>query len=225
MAEQYTNIRVVLDKITRHPLLTDITLEAAVDYCVDFMRIVGVPKMFEDKTQKIRLKDYKGILPVDWVETNQIKYEGTPMRSSTDTFHMSTNKDGGADRTFVVQGNYIHTTEETGEIEISYKGIATDADGYPMLPDNSNFTRALEQYIKLQYFTILFDLGKISGAVYSNTQQQYAWAVGSCTTDMLRLDLSKAESFFNSFRTLLPRVNEFHNSFKNNGSRERLKQY
>ena len=41
MAQQYTNIRIVLDRVMRHPLLRDMTLETAVDYCVDFIREMG----------------------------------------------------------------------------------------------------------------------------------------------------------------------------------------
>ena len=49
MAERYTNIRVILDKLLRNPLLQDLNLETAIDYTVDFMRIVGTPAIFENK--------------------------------------------------------------------------------------------------------------------------------------------------------------------------------
>ena len=66
MAEQYSSIKLILDKILRHPLMQDITLETAVDYCVDFMRIVGTPSIFEEKTEIIRVKEYRAILPCDY---------------------------------------------------------------------------------------------------------------------------------------------------------------
>lgn len=53
-----------------------------------------------------------------------------------------------------------------------------DKDGYPMIPENSAFIKALELYIKKAWFTILFDMGKISQGVLFNTQQEYAWAAG-----------------------------------------------
>ena len=53
MAQQYTNIRIVLDRVMRHPLLRDMTLETAVDYCVDFIREMGVPDIYFDKTEEI----------------------------------------------------------------------------------------------------------------------------------------------------------------------------
>jgi hypothetical protein len=40
-----------------------------------------------------------------------------------------------------------------------------DDEGYPLLPDEPTFLRALELYIKKQWFTILFDMNKISPAV------------------------------------------------------------
>lgn len=39
-----------------------------VDYAVDFMRIMGVPDMFEKKTAVIDIKKYKGKLPCDYYD-------------------------------------------------------------------------------------------------------------------------------------------------------------
>lgn len=230
MAEQYSSIKLILDKILRHPLMQDITLETAVDYCVDFMRIVGTPGIFEEKTEIIRVKEYRATLPCDYYQVIQIrKVGGASFRYSTDSFHMSECKHdykrGVNDLTYKIQGNIIYTSIEDGDIEISYEAIATDEDGYPLIPDNSSFTRALELYIKKKQFTVLFDLGEISPAVLQNVQQEYAWAVGDCESEFNRLSIDKAESFFNSWRTLIIRDGEHRTGFKNNGSKERLKLY
>ena len=228
MAESYTNIRLILDKIMRHPLMRDISLETAVDYTVDFMKIVGVPSMFMEKTEIVEVKNYRAKLPCDYYQMIQVrKINGPTFRYSSDSFHMSECKDNNkrdlADLTYKIQGNLIYTSIEEGEIELSYEAIATDSEGYPLLPDNSSFTRALELYIKKQWFTILFDLGKISPAVLQNVQQEYAWAVGDCQTEFNRLSIDKAESFYNSWRTLLLRDTEHRTGFRNNGTKERLK--
>jgi hypothetical protein len=55
---------------------------------------------------------------------------------------------GSKDLTYKIQGNFIYTSFEEGEIEVSYQAIATDEQGFPLIPDNSSFTRALELYIK-----------------------------------------------------------------------------
>lgn len=228
MAEQYTNIRLILDKIMRHPLMQDISFETVVDYTVDFMRIVGVPNMFMEKTAIIEIEKYRAMLPCDYHQMIQVrKINGPAFRYSSDSFHMSECKDfndrGLADLTYKIQGNVIYTSIESGEVEISYEAIATDDEGYPLLPDNSSFTRALGLYIKKEYFTMLFELGKIQPVVFNQVLQDYAWAVGDCQTEFNRLSIDKAESFYNSWRTLILRDTEHRVGFTNNGTKERLK--
>lgn len=226
MAEKYVNIKIILDRLMKHPLLQDLSLETVVDYTVDFMRIVGVPKMFYNKVEVITIQDYRAALPCDLHEVIQIrsnKNKEISFRSTTDTFHISDCKNTSYDLTYKIQGDIIYTSIKEGELELSYKAILIDEDGYPMLPDNSSFFRALELYIKKQWFTILFDLNKISPNTLSNTQQEYAWAVGDCQTEFNRLSLDEAESFYNSWRTLIIRDSEHKNNFTNNGSKERIK--
>lgn len=220
MAEQYINIKVILDKILRHPLMQDLSLETAVDYTIDFMRIVGMPRMFTEKVIRITVDKYRALLPCDYYQTIQVRIPGGhALVYSTDSFHMS-NK--GNSSTYKIQGNIIYTSIESGELELAYLAVSTDEDGYPLLPDNSSFTRALELYIKKQWFTILFDLGKITPAVLQNTQQEYAWAVGDCQSEFNRMSIDQMEAFSNSWRTMILRDHQHSSGFIGNGSRQTL---
>ena len=220
MAEQYINIKVVLDRILRHPLMQDLSLETAVDYTIDFMRIVGMPRMFTEKVVRITIDKYRALLPCDYYQTIQVRIPGGhALVYSTDSFHMN-NK--GNSSTYKIQGNIIYTSIESGELELAYLAISTDADGYPLLPDNSSFTRALELYIKKQWFTILFDLGKITSAVLQNTQQEYAWAVGDCQSEFNRMSIDQMEAFSNSWRTMILRDHQHSSGFIGDGSRQTL---
>ena len=220
MAEQYINIKVVLDRILRHPLMQDLSLETAVDYTIDFMRIVGMPRMFTEKVVRITIDKYRALLPCDYYQTIQVRIPGGhALVYSTDSFHMD-NK--GNSSTYKIQGNIIYTSIESGELELAYLAISTDADGYPLLPDNSSFTRALELYIKKQWFTILFDLGKITSAVLQNTQQEYAWAVGDCQSEFNRMSIDQMEAFSNSWRTMILRDHQHSSGFIGDGSRQTL---
>ena len=223
MAEQNTSIKIVLDKALRHPLMQDLSLETAVDYAVDFMRIVGVPSMFSEKVIYLKVDNYRAKLPCDYYKVIQVRPKGRPaLIASTDSFFM-----GGRYRdesnTYKIQGNIIYTSLEDDTLELAYLAIETDKDGYPLIPDNSSFTRALELYIKKQWFTILFDLGKISPNVLQNTQQEYAWAVGDCMTEFNRLSIDEMEAFSNSWRTMILRDHQHASGFANNGTRQTLK--
>ena len=220
MAESYISIKYILDKIMQHPLMQDISLEQVVDMSISFMRIVGMPRMFTEKVVRITIDKYRALLPCDYYQTIQVRIPGGPaLVYSTDSFHMS-NK--GNSSTYKIQGNIIYTSIESGELELAYLAISTDADGYPLLPDNSSFTRALELYIKKQWFTILFDLGKITSAVLQNTQQEYAWAVGDCQSEFNRMSIDQMEAFSNSWRTMILRDHQHSSGFIGDSSRQTL---
>ena len=230
MAQQYTNIRLVLDKVMRHPLMRDLTLETAVDYCVDFMRLVGVPEMFEEKDAVIKIDDYRGKLPCDYYDVIQVRsckstgvQNKIAYRYATDSFHLSKSHDGDTDRTYKIQNNMIFTSRKDEDVEMAYRAIAVDEEGYPKIIDNADFIRALQMYIKKEWFTTLNDLGRLSQQAYQQCLQEYAWAVGCCESEFQRMTIDKAESFFASFRTLLMRPYEHQHGFKNDGIQERLK--
>lgn len=190
-----------------------------------------MPPMFIEKTQELEIKDYRAKLPCDFHEMIQVRtnhekcghYVGGVFRYSTDNFHMSDVKHESPDYTYKIQGSVIYTSLKEGTIEISYRAIAVDDEGYPLIPDKSSFTRALELYIKKQCFTILFDLGKINQAVYQNVCQEYAWAVGQAQSDLIRPSIDEMQSITNALNTLIPRVNEQSKGFITDGSMERIK--
>lgn len=235
MAKSYISLKVIMDKLLRHPLMAGISYEAVIDYCIDFMRIVACPNIFMEKSVIYAIEDYsignydkegKFIpltLPEDFYEIIQVRTNNDVLRYSTDSFHMSENKENSNhynDLTYKIQDGTIYTSFKEGEIEVMYSAFNISEDGYPMIPDNSKFTRALEAYIKKQWFTILFDLGKLQGPILQNAQQEYAWAVGACETEFNKLTLDKAESFYNSFKGAILHTNNKHHKegFINLGS-------
>ena len=224
----YTNIKLIMDKLTRHPLLEDIPFEIVVDYAIDFIRIVGTPPSFIEKTQKIQIKEYRGVLPCDYYQILQVRlingeHRMGAFRHSTDSFHTSNTKPQHGGLTYKIQGGCIITSIPDGEIEIAYQAMPIDEEGYPLIPDNSSYSRALELYIKLQRFTDLFDEGKISPQVLNNTQQQYAWAVGQAQTDLIRPTLDQMEAISNMWNKLLPDITKDHNTgYVHEGTRENI---
>lgn len=223
-----------MDKITRHPLMQDIPFETVIDYAVDFIRLVGTPPSFVDKTAIIDIHNYRGELPCDFYEMIQVRLaydekhrvenHAPTFRYTTDSFHMSPNKPLVSDLTYKLQGNCIFTAPlEEGKIEIAYRALPIDDEGYPLIPDNSAFSRALEMYIKKQWFTIQYDLGKISQAVMAKTDQDYAWAVGQAQTDLIRPTIDQMESISNMWNTLIPRAQEHRKGFIHTGSKEHIK--
>lgn len=220
----YVNIRTVLDRLLRHPLLSDIDLETAIQFVIDFIAVMGLPKMYIDKYCILNIENFKSVLPCDLIAINQVRLarNGVCLRAITDNFNGTHSEDKG-ELSFKTQGSVIFTSFKTGDIEISYKAIPTDDEGLPLLPDNPVFLKTLELYIKKEWFTILFDMGKISSAVLQNTQQSYAFAAGQCNNEFMIPSVSEMEAFTRMYNTLIPRVNEFNKSFRHMGDREYIK--
>lgn len=226
--ERYVPIQVILDNLLEHPLLQDLSLERAIDYAVSFIRIVGCPRIFNEKTVKLEVKDYRAMLPCDYHKMIQVRTctcgRTATFRYSTDSFHMSEDKHCNlSDLTYKIQGQVIFTSIKEGEIEIAYEAISVDEEGYPLIPDNSSFTRALELYIKKKCFTIQFDLGKISPQVYNNVCQEYAWAVGQAQSELVKPSIDQMQAITNSWNTLIPRATSHATGFVTDGTMERLK--
>ena len=227
---KFVNIKVIMDRVTRHPLLQDIPFETVIDYAVDFIRIVGTPPSFMEKTADIHIKDYRGELPCDFYNMIQVRYgkkEGRALRYSTDNFHFSEHKKHWSDRrvhdlTYKLQGNCIFTSFEEGIVEIAYQAMPMDDDGYPLIPDNSSYERALEAYIKKQWFTIQYDLGKINPQIMMKADQDYAWAVGQAQTDLIMPTIDQMQSITNMWNSLLDR-REHATGFINQGTKEHIR--
>lgn len=228
---KYISIVQILDNLMDNPLLQDLSLERAVNYAVRFIQKVGMPSIFIEKTQEIKIENYRGILPCDFYEMIQARLISNDcngqsygvFRYSTDSFHMSPNKTKDIDLTYKLQGNCIFTSIKEGTVEIAYRAFLVDEDGFPLIPENGSFEEALELFIKVKHLTIQFELGKISQQVLQHAEQQYAWAVGQASSDLVMPSIDQLQSFTNSWNTLVQRTTEHSTGFKNNGIQERIK--
>lgn len=255
---RYISIKRVLDNLTEHPLLRDLTLEQVVRYTIRFIQITGYPKLYEDKIEDVEINDFRGLLPCDLISIVQVKdlRTGICLRAMSDTFtpgmtppvrdkmHMEkphkdlTNNikavaglyipstvEHVEEPAFKTQGRVIYTSFPAGKVGIAYKAVPLDEDGFPMVIDNENFLSALELYVKKNVFTTKFDTGKIPAAVLQNTQREYGHAVATLQTEMTQLSLSEAEAVSRALISLIPRVRQFDNGFRNLGDREYIRRH
>lgn len=246
---QYTNIRRVLDDLMDHPLLRDLTLEQVVRHTIRFIALHGYPKLYQDKITTVEIKDFRGLLPCDLISIIQVKDLDTDicLRSMTDTFtpgmrpkpddkhqpkdllnnmkppvntYIPPMKKYMEEPAFKTQGRIIFTSFPEGKVEIAYKAIPVDDDGFPLLIDNETYLNALEAYIKVKVFTVLFDTGKIQSGILSNAQTEYAWAARQVMMEFTMPSMSEMESISRYLNTMIKPTTLFDKGFKNLGDRE-----
>jgi hypothetical protein len=251
---QYTNIRRVLDDITDHPLLRDVTLEQVIRHTIRFIALHGYPQLYQDKIETVDIRDFRGLLPCDLISIIQVKDLDTDvcLRAMTDTFtpglrpkpdmrnqpkdlldnmkppvdtYIPPMQEYREEPSFKTQGRIIFTSFPEGRVEVAYKAIPIDEDGFPLLIDNETYLNALEAYIKVKVFTVKFDTGKIQAGVLSNAQTEYAWASHLLQSEMLTPSMSEMESMTRYLNTLIKPVRQFDNGFKDLGNREYLRKH
>lgn len=204
----YISIRQIMDDLLADDMMKDLSLERAVNYAVEFIRIVGMPKAFEEKVEKIQIENYRGVLPCDFFKEVQVKdFKGFEYLSMETAFHSK------QAFTYKIKGNIIFTSVKKTELFIAYSAVKVDEDGFPLIPDNGTFARALELYIQKRYFTTLFNNGKLSREVLQNTQQEYSFYVGQAQTDLIKPSLDEMQSITNMWTSLLMRTNKHADGF------------
>lgn len=229
---QYTNIKRVLDDLMDHPLLRDLTLEQVVRHTLRFISLHGYPKLYKDKEEVVDIKDYRGLLPCDLISIIQVKdcKRGICLRSMTDNFTPSEDgypkdRDRLDELAFKTQGRVIFTSFKDGAVEVAYKAIPVDDMGFPLLVDNETYLNALESYIKVKVFTVLYDTGKIQAGVLSNAQTEYAWASRQVMMEFTMPSVSEMESISRYLNTMIKPVTSFDQGFKHLGDREYLRRH
>lgn len=225
---KFISVHEIASRAKRHPLLKDMSFEHIIQCTIDFISILGLPTTFKEKNTAIKIDNYRAALPCDVLEVLFVKDSSTGilLRNTTDVFMVRKGKhyvSNDTDRTFKIQGNVIYTSFKKGNIEIVYTAMPVDENGFPLLPDDPVFQATLELYIRVEYFTILFDLGKISQQSLYNVRQQYSFRVGQLRTSYLTPSMSEMESISNMLTQMIPRNNEFRKGFKNLGSKEHFK--
>ena len=219
----YISIRQILDDLLADDMMKGLSLERAVNYTVEFIKVVGMPPIFETKVARIHIDNHRGEIPCDFYEVLQVKgVKGLAYLSAEGSFGIENRPNEVPTLTYTIKGNVIFTSTKDHDIELSYRALMVDEDGFPMVPDNGTFPRALELYIQKRYFTTLFNSSKIPLNVLQNTQQEYAFYVGQAQADLIRPNVDQMESIKNMWTALLPRMHAHANGFKTVNSPEIL---
>ena len=180
----FVSIKTIMNNLMEHPMLRDLTLEKVVRHAADFIQLVGMPEILLNKEATLKVDKYKADLPCDFFELIQVRSINCEcprfFKKSVSSF-----KEKCTDAyTYRIEGSKIWLSMEKGTIEISYHAIALDDDGFPMLPNDIYFIKALELYIKKFYFKILYDTGDINRFQMADVEQDYQLALAQCVNHL-----------------------------------------
>lgn len=222
----------ILWKVLKQPIVQDLKYEDAAEYAIEYLRLIGASLAFEDKIERIKLSNYKGLLPVNLINIKGVQYtdsecdSGIAMRYASDIYHTVINgcEPGCQEYTYITQNNVITTSMKDGWINISYSALATDEFGYPLIPDNESFKVALEYYIIHRTLEGLWSMGKVTDKVFQYYEQKRHYYSAQATNSMQIKNMDQMETMFNAINRLIIDVNPHETFYKNFGVKEVIKQ-
>jgi hypothetical protein len=219
----------ILWKVLKQPIVQDLKYEDAAEYAIEYLRLIGASLAFEDKVERIKLSNYKGLLPANLINIKGIQYtdsecdNGVAMRYASDIYHTDDNN-CSQEYTYITQNNVVTTSMKDGWINISFSALATDEFGYPLIPDNESFKVALEYYIIHRTLEGLWSMGKVTDKVFQYYEQKRHYYSAQATNSMQIKNMDQMETMFNAINRLIIDVNPHETFYKNFGVKEIIKQ-
>lgn len=182
----------------------------------------NVKQHIYDTTPDFIDEDILRDLSVPFSEFHPIKYTGNIYQSS---YHCNGKEVGDIDCniTYTINNNYIFLSEECGVIELSYRNLILDNEGYPMIPDNQSFEDALYYYILKEHLFGLLAVGKVSQGFYEKIEQEYSWAIGQASNNLKLAGMDHWEETMNGIRRLLQPQNASDYGYKELHNREKIR--
>jgi len=238
LTTNYISIKSILSRIYNSPLMEGINESQVATYVADCIKLIGADMAYEDKVSTLTIVNHRAELPCELLyiqQTRKVDNDGkslAPMRYASDTFHSAYHEVGSPDFvessanydwTYSLNNGYIYTNFKEGTIQQSYRALKVDADGLPMIPDNVKFEKAVEWYVKYQWYTIQWELGKVSDKVFENAKQEYAWYVGGANTAAQLHTIDEAETFRAAFTKILSTSTAARSFFQSHGRQEFIK--
>lgn len=219
---KYISLGELLWKLMRNPLLEDLDYEEAAFHTIGVLKLIGAPLLFEDVVEKLTVVNHKAYIPENVLTVKGVRSNGVPLRYATDVYH-TVGEECPKEMTYVLQNCVLITSFSSGELEISYKAIVTDEQGYPMIPDNESVKRAIEYEIQMQYLESFWAMGKVTDKFFQYIQQQRDWYVGQATNSGVLQGVDQLESVMNGLNRLIINDQAFTNFYKHFGNKERIK--
>jgi hypothetical protein len=234
---QVISVGSILWRVLKNPLLKNSNYEEISEYVLEFLRLLGAPLALENTTEKKEIQQHKLQLPPNLIDIKGVRYLGpdcdekcaVAMRYATNTFHANVNEHDEGKSTFeftyMVQKGIMITSPSEGWVEISFRQLMIDEEGYPLIPNNEKVVMALEYYILFRHLEQLWSMGKITDKVFQYYEQKKLWYMGSASSDLKISSMDHVESIMNSVNKIIINDKAHSNFNKQLGEQEVIKRF
>jgi len=238
------SLKHILWKVLNHPLAAELSYDQAAEFAVEAIDLIGAPLGYIDKVSEplVQINKYKGAMPLDYVQIrgarriqnlDNFNRHAIPLTHTTNLYNKSEKCSEQSiddcetiqEFTFKVENGVMFTSFEEGQVEVAYKALPVDDDGYPLIADNPKYKLAIEYYILCRYIEPLYDIGKITDKAYNRICQNKDWYIAGAQSSMQLASIPHLESTMNAINRLIVNDQAYKNFYKFFGQQERIRKY
>jgi hypothetical protein len=124
---------------------------------------------------------------------------------------------------YKINGGYIFTNFMTGYVEMAYTSIPLDPEGFPLIPDDYKYIRALEDYLieRIDYKVWRQNPSPQNKSILNDSEQKSAFSIGAAITKGRIPSIDEMESIKNNWLRSISKILEHSNNFNTLNQRER----
>ncbi len=208
------------------------------EWISESLNMIGAYSQYNEISDCLELTNGKAKLPCGFFKLVDINYKNNPVYWSTQTNasnYQCSNcqipicNNQGCKYTFYLNDSYLisnitndNLIEANNNICIVYLGIPVDSEGYPLIPDDIMYMKAVTSYVTLMLDTQDWRKGKLPDKVYEESKFNWGFYVNSARGAANMPNVQQMENMKNIMVRLMPQHNEYSKGFKNFNKGESL---
>jgi len=116
---------------------------------------------------------------------------------------------------FTINSNYITFNVKEGKVCMAYWAFPLDDEGFPLVPDDLKYKRAVSSYLQYKVDYIMWRQDLLTDKVYMKSEQDWLWNVASASSHLKTPDLNQMEAMRRQFTKMIVRNQDFRTGFAN----------
>jgi len=229
MIKKFTSVKEVILKIYRdHGIRDNNRWADMIEWAAECMEYIGVHDQHCETQCVLDVQNYRACLPCDFVYESGVLAMGSqvlpnqgtikhvvftgsndPLEAEIGTTTLQSNTPSvTTDLKYYIDDCWLRTNYESGDTTISYVGIRTDDDGFPLIPDMIEYKAAITAYILKMLKYNDYINGKLPQHVWQTIDRDSDFKMGAARSQGFMPDIPSMEAAKNAWIRLIPNVNE-----------------
>lgn len=207
---------------------TELDESSIIEWIGEALSMIGSYAQMKEVSTILTVANHTVSLPCDFVYPKDVTFQGKPLSWSTKSAannyqceDCNTIPTCCTDYNFYIADGCLNTSLESGDLCIVYQAVPVDEEGFPLVPDNVYFDKALKAYVTYMLDKIQFRRGLIPEVVYRESSRDWLFYVNSARGSAYMPDASQMDRLQKVWVRLIPKPHEFSNNFRNLENHER----